>query len=135
HQPIRVERGPGGLPLVPLPPHVRPVLLGRPLDFFFTVSPSLATAAHRVPTAAVTPSAAPSSARVMSGVAAISARIRSAWASSLGTRVFRGDRGATDPSSRRLCLSRRTHDGLTENLAATAFVPIPASQSFRTRFR
>jgi hypothetical protein len=71
----------------------------------------------------------------MSGVAAINARIRPARASNLGARVFRGERGATDPSSRRRCLSRRTQAGLTEYLAATAFAPIPASQSLSTRVR
>ena len=43
--------------------------------------------------------------------------------------------GATQPVSRRVCLSRRTQAGLTAYFSATAWVPAPESQSDNTRAR
>ncbi len=103
-----------------------------------TVSPSLATAAHTVAKATVTPSCWRISARVRSGVAAINARMRSACAASFRTRVACDGLGAgtpAPPASRRRCFSRRTHDALTENVAATSSASAPASHAFNTRSR
>src|SRR4051794_19523046 len=63
-------------PLPPPRPHVRPVLLRRPQDFFFTVRPSRRTAAHRVVRPTATPRSACSSRSVMSGRAATRSRMR-----------------------------------------------------------
>jgi len=68
-------------------------------------------------------------------VAAINARIRSAWASSFGTRLFRDDFGVVGFPSRFRCLSRRTQGWLTANRSATAFVLSPASHAASTRSR
>ncbi len=71
-------------------------------------------------------------------MAVISARMRSSYPASFRTRVVRDGLGAgtpDPPASRRRCFNRRTHDGLTENVAATSSAPAPASQAFNTRSR
>ena len=70
-----------------------------------------------------------------SGAATTAARMASAWATQAGVRPAAGAAGAARPVSRRVCLSRRTQDTLTRDLAATAGAAMPASESASTRSR
>src|SRR5207244_3027257 len=64
-----------------------------------------------------------------------SSRSRASCGARVTGRPGLGGRGASDPVAFCRCLSRRTHDWLTEYFWATAGVFIPAWQSANTRSR